>query len=120
MTTTMWTPDDVRTEAQRIRDAAVTPTQPLNYPLVDTIALLTRVAELVAYGTDVTRVQQLEARVAELERRNAALREVVAAAAQDGSVAYMASVVERARALLQQEQAASAPAPAQEAPAPGR
>jgi hypothetical protein len=110
---TMWTPDDVRAEAQRIRDAAVTPTQPLNYPLVDTVALLTRVAELLAYGTDVSRMQQLEARVAELERRNAALREVVAAAAQDGSVAYMASVVERAGALLQQEQAAPE-APAQD------
>ena len=116
---TMWTPDDVRAEAQRIRDAAVTPTQPLNYPLVDTVALLTRVAELLAYGTGVSRMQQLEARVAELERRNAALREVVAAAAQDGSVAYMASVVERARTLLQQEQAAPE-APAQDTVPPDR
>lgn len=106
----MWTPEDVRLEARRIREAATSdPTQPLNYSLVDVTALLTRAAELLADGADLTRVRQLEARVAELERQNAALREVVTAAAQDGSVSSMASVVERARALLRAE---SAPAPA--------
>jgi hypothetical protein len=101
----MWTPDDVRVEAQRIRQAVTDPAQPLNYSLVDVTALLTRVAELLASGTDVTHMRQLEGRVAELERHNAALREVVAAVAQDGSVAYMASVVEKARALLREESA---------------
>ena len=77
----------------------------MNYPLVDVIALLTRVSELLAGSADMTRMQQLEARVTELERRNTALRALVEAAAQDGSVAYMASVVERARALLRDEPA---------------
>ena len=105
----MWSSEDVRLEAQRIREAALDPTQPLNYSMVDVTTLMTRVAELLADSTDATRLRQLEARVAELERRNAALLEVVVAAAQDGSVSSMASVVERARALLREE---SAPAPA--------
>jgi hypothetical protein len=106
---TMWSPEDVRLEAQRIRQAVTDPTQPLNYALVDVTALLTHAAELLADGADLTRTRQLEARVAELERQNAALREVVTAAAQDGSVSSMASVVERARALLRAE---GTPAPA--------
>ncbi len=105
----MWTAEDIRLEAQRIRETVTEPGQPVNYPLVDVIALLTRVSELLAGSAELTRTQRLEARVAELEARNAALRAVVEAAAQDGSVAYMASVVERARTLLREE-SASAPA----------
>ena len=108
----MWSPEDVRLEALRIRTAVTDSAQPLNYSLVDVTALLTHAAELMAGSADLTQVQQLEARVAELERQNAALREVVTAAAQDGSVSLMASVVERARALLRAE---SAPATAQAA-----
>ena len=108
----MWSPEDVRLEALRIRTAVTDSAQPLNYSLVDVTALLTHAAELMAGSADLTQVQQLEARVAELERQNAALREVVTAAAQDGSVSSMASVVERARALLRAE---SAPATAQAA-----
>lgn len=104
---TMWSSEDIQLEAKRIREEATQPGQPVNYPLVDVIALMTRVSELLASSADMTRTQQLERRVAELERRNAALREVVTAAAQDGSVAYMASVVERARALLREETVAA-------------